>query len=143
MLNYTTIKKKISVGAAPGEKYLATISRNGIMSQEQLIERISSASALAENDVLSALRALQVVITDASMNGITVQLNELGIFTPYLSAKAMLTAEEVDATTIRGVRVNFRPNVRFKNKLKTTSYEYRNPMPKGLVLPAADAPVAP
>ncbi|MBP1645676.1 MAG: hypothetical protein H6Q16_2096, partial [Bacteroidetes bacterium] len=39
--------------------------------------------------------------------------------------------------------VNFKPNVRFKNKLKSAYYEYRNPMPKGLVLPAADAPVAP
>ena len=43
--------------------------------------------------------------------------------------------------------MNFRPNVRFKNKLKTTNYEYRNPMPKGLVVPVdpvdPDAPVAP
>ncbi|MDD2577167.1 MAG: HU family DNA-binding protein, partial [Bacteroidales bacterium] len=110
--------------------------------EEQLIERIAGASSLAENDILSALRALQMVITEETMNGTTVQLNQLGNFTPYLKAKAMLTAEEVDASTIKGIRVNFRPNVRFKNKLKTVSYEYRNPMPKGLVLPAEEV-VAP
>ena len=138
MMNWTSIKKKIAVGANPGEKYIAVISRNGIMSQDQLIERIAAASSLAENDVLSALRALQNVITEETMNGTTVQLNELGIFTPYLKAKAMATAEEVDASTIKGIKVNFKPNVRFKNKLKAAYYEYRNPMPKGLVLPAEE-----
>jgi hypothetical protein len=54
----------------------------------------------------------------------------------------MLTAEEVDASTIKGIKVNFKPNVRFKNKLKTAYFEYRNPMPKGLVLPAEEV-VAP
>jgi len=134
--------KKISVGANPGEKFIAVISRNGVMTEEDLIQRIASASSLAENDILSAIRALQMVITEETMNGTTVQLNQLGNFTPYLSAKAMDTAEEVDASTIRGIKVNFRPNVRFKNKLKAAYYEYRNPMPKGLVLPAEEV-VAP
>ena len=142
MFNYTSIMKKISVGANPGEKFIAVISRNGVMTEEDLIQRIASASSLAENDILSAIRALQMVITEETMNGTTVQLNQLGNFTPYLSAKAMDTAEEVDASTIRGIKVNFRPNVRFKNKLKAAYYEYRNPMPKGLVLPAEEV-VAP
>ncbi len=137
MLHYTKVERKISTGANPGMKHLAVISRNGIMSQEQLIERIAGASSLAENDVLSALRALQVVIADATMNGITVQLKELGNFTPYLKARAVESSEEVDASTIKGVRVNFRPNVRFKNKLKSAYYEYRNPAPKGLVADGA------
>ena len=138
MMNWTSILKKISVGTNPGEKYIAVISRNGIMSEEQLIERIAGASSLAENDILSALRALQNVITEETMNGRTVQLDQLGNFTPYLKAKAMDTAEEVDASTIRGIKVNFKPNVRFKNKLKAAYFEYRNPMPKGLVLPAEE-----
>ncbi len=142
MMNWTSIKKKISVGTNPGEKFVAVISRNGIMSEEQLIERIAGASSLAENDILSALRALQMVITEETMNGTTVQLTQLGNFTPYLKAKAMATAEEVDASTIKGIKVNFKPNVRFKNKLKAAYYEYRNPMPKGLVLPAEEV-VAP
>ena len=142
MFNYTSIMKKISVGTNPGEKFIAVISRNGVMTEEDLIQRIASASSLAENDILSAIRALQMVITEETMNGTTVQLNQLGNFTPYLSAKAMDTAEEVDASTIRGIKVNFRPNVRFKNKLKTAYFEYRNPMPKGLVLPAEEV-VAP
>ncbi len=133
MFHYTRIKKKISTGSNPGLKHIAVISRNGSMSEEQLIQRIAGASSLAENDVLSALRALQIVITDATMNGITVKLNQLGTFTPYLKARAMESAEEVDASSIKGIRVNFRPNVRFKDKLKSAYFEYRNPAPKGLI----------
>lgn len=135
MLHYTKVKRKIYTGSNPGTKYLAVISRNGVMSQDQLIERIAGASALAENDVLSALRALQVVITDATMNGITVQLKELGNFTPYVLARAVDSEEMVDASTIKRVKVNFYPNKRFKTKLKGVFYEYRNPKPKGMVEP--------
>ncbi|MCK9163738.1 MAG: HU family DNA-binding protein [Bacteroidales bacterium] len=132
MFNYTKVKRMIVVGANPGLKYVAVISRNGSMSEEQLIERIASASSLAENDVLSAIRALQMEIVNATMNGITVHLNQLGNFTPYLKANAMETIEEVDAKTIKRVKVNFNPNARFKSKLKSSNFEYRDPAPKGL-----------
>ena len=131
-MNYTIVERKISIGTETGMKHLAVISRNGAMSEEQLIERIAGMSSLAENDVLSALRALQVVIADATMNGITVRLDQLGTFTPYLSAKAMETPEEVDASTIKRTRVNFVPNKLFKTKLKSSGYEYRDPSPTGL-----------
>ena len=132
MFNYTKVKRRIVTGTTPGIKFLAIISRNGTMSEEQLIERIAAASSLAENDVLSAIRALQGEIVNATMNGITVELDQLGNFTPYLRAKAMETLEEVDASTIKRVRVNFNPNQRFKSKLKSTGYEYRDPAPTGL-----------
>ena len=73
MINYNVVKRNISTGFNPGEKYLAVIDRSGIMTQEQLADRISEMSSLAYNDVLSALAALQMVIADATMNGITVQ----------------------------------------------------------------------
>jgi len=132
MFNYTKIKRRIAVGATPGVKFLAVISRNGTMSEEQLIERIAAASSLAENDVLSAIRALQMEIVNATMNGITVKLNQIGEFTPYLKAKAVDTLEEVDVSTIKKIHVSFNPNQKFKLKLKSTGFEYRDPAPKGL-----------
>ncbi len=60
-------------------------------------------------------------------------MDQLGNFTPYLKSKAMDTKEEVDSSTIKRLRVNFNPNVRFKNKLKTTGFVFKDPVPKGLV----------
>lgn len=132
MFNYTKVKRRIVVGTTPGVKFLAVISRNGIMTEEQLIERVAASSALAENDVLSAIRALQMEIVNATMNGITVKLTQMGDFTPYLRAKAVDTLEEVDVSTIKRIRVNFNPNQRFKKKLKSSGFEYRDPAPTGL-----------
>lgn len=136
MINYNVVKRNISTGFNPGEKYLAVIDRSGIMTQEQLADRIAEMSSLAYNDVLSALAALQMVISDATMSGVTVQLDQLGNFTPFLKSKAMETEEEANSESIQRLRINFYPNVRFKNKLKSTGFIYKNPVPKGLVIPA-------
>lgn len=133
MINYNVVSRDVRVGFNPGIRYMAVIDRNGIMTQEQLADRIAEMSSLAYNDVLSALAALQMVIADATMSGITVSLDQLGNFTPFLKAKTMETKEEVDSTTIKRLKVNFYPNVRFKNKLKTTSFMFKDPVPKGLV----------
>ncbi|MDD2288467.1 MAG: hypothetical protein PHY55_06485 [Bacteroidales bacterium] len=136
MINYNVVKRNIATGFNPGEKYLAVIDRSGILTQEQLADRIAEMSSLAYNDVLSALAALQMVISDATMSGVTVQLDQLGNFTPFLKSKAMETEEEANSESIQRLRVNFYPNVRFKNKLKSTGFIYKNPVPKGLVIPA-------
>ena len=136
MINYNVVKRNIATGFNPGEKYLAVIDRSGILTQEQLADRIAEMSSLAYNDVLSALAALQMVISDATMSGVTVQLDQLGNFTPFLKSKAMETEEEANSESIQRLRVNFHPNVRFKNKLKSTGFIYKNPVPKGLVIPA-------
>lgn len=143
MIYYTKVKRNITTGYNPGEKYLAVISRNGVLTQEQLADRIASASSLAYNDVLSAIAALQMEIVDATMNGVTVRLDQLGNFTPYLEAKAMGTEIEADSTSINRTKVIFFPNVRFKNRLKSTGYIYRDPMPKGFIDPNAPEPVVP
>ena len=134
MVNYNIVKRAISVGLTPGDKYICVINRNGVMGQEQLADRIAEMSSLAYNDVLSALAALQMVIADATMNGITINLNQLGNFTPFLKAKAVDTVDDANAESIKRLRVNFYPNVRFKNKLKSAGFAFKYPVPKGLVI---------
>ena len=134
MVNYNVVKRPISVGLTPGDKYICVINRNGIMKQEQLADRIAEMSSLAYNDVLSALAALQMVIADATMSGISVQLDQLGNFTPFLKAKAVDAEIDANVESIKRLRVNFYPNVRFKKKLKSAGFEFKYPVPKGLVI---------
>ena len=134
MVNYNIVKRAISVGLTPGDKYICVINRNGVMGQEQLADRIAEMSSLAYNDVLSALAALQTVIADATMSGITVRLDQIGTFTPFLKAKAVATEDEANVESIKRLRVNFYPNVRFKNKLKSAGFAFKYPVPKGLVI---------
>ena len=132
MINYAVSKRRIVVGATPGVKFLAVLVRSSLVSQEDLIRRISGASALAEGDVLSCLRQLQIEISAAVQAGASVELDQLGRFTPYLNVTTKDTEEEVDASTIKRVRVNFTPNSIFKNKLKTTPIEFKDPKITGI-----------
>jgi hypothetical protein len=68
------------------------------------------------------------------MNGITVNLDQLGNFTPFLNSKAVATEDEANVESIKRLRVNFYPNVRFKNKLKSAGFAFKYPVPKGLVI---------
>ena len=132
MINYAVSKRRIVVGATPGVRFLPVIVRGTKVSQEDLITRISGASALAEGDVLNALRQMQVEISSAIRAGQSVELDQLGTYTPYLQVSTKETEEEVDASTIKRVRVNFTPNSIFKNKLKTTPIEFKDPKITGI-----------
>jgi len=132
MINYAVSKRRIVVGATPGVRFLPVIVRGTKVSQEDLITRISGASALAEGDVLACLRQLQIEISSAVRAGASVELDQLGRFTPYLNVLVKETEEEVNASTIKRVRVNFTPNSIFKGKLKATPIEYKDPTITGL-----------
>lgn len=135
MINYAVSKRRIVVGATPGVKFLAVLVRSSLVSQEDLITRISGASALAEGDVLACLRQLQIEISSAVRAGASVELDQLGRFTPYLNVLVKETEEEVDVSSIKRVRVNFTPNSIFKGKLKATPIEYKDPTITGLQTP--------
>ena len=143
MIYYTKVTRNVPVGYNPGQKFLCAIVRSAPISQEQLCDRVAAASSLAYNDVLSAIAALQMEIVEACLSGQSVQLDQLGLFTPYLNVKAVETAEEADVTTIRRTKINFVPNQRFKNRLKTVGYTYKEVIPKGYVDPNAAPPVIP
>ncbi|MFA6199660.1 MAG: HU family DNA-binding protein [Bacteroidales bacterium] len=132
MINYAVSKRRIVVGATPGIKFLACLVRSSKVSQEDLITRIAAASSLAEGDVLACLRQLQIEISSAVRAGQSVELDQLGTYTPYLQVTTKDTEEEVDASTIKRIRVNFVPNSIFKSKLKATPIEYKNPTITGL-----------
>ena len=138
MINYAVSKRRIVVGATPGVKFLAVLVRSSLVSQEDLIRRISGASALAEGDVLACLRQLQIEISSAVRAGASVELDQLGRFTPYLNVLVKETEEEVNASTIKRVRVNFTPNSIFKGKLKATPIEYKDPTITGLQTPVVN-----
>ena len=132
MINYAKTKRRIVVGTTPGIKFLAVLVRSSKVSQEDLITRIAAASSLAEGDVLSCLRQLQIEISASVQAGASVELDQLGMFTPYLKVTVKDTIDEVDASTIKRVRVNFTPNSLFKNKLKATAIEFKDPTITGL-----------
>ena len=133
MLQYTKVKRKISVGSNPGEKYLATLWRGADVDINQIATEISEATALSVADVEGCLSALEMVIKRHVKNGEAVKFPHLGHFIPCISAKAKNTLAEVDASTIVNKSVRFYHCVSFLKQMKATGVVERSENPKGYV----------
>ena len=76
---------------------------------EQVAKRIAAESTVSPADVRAVLTALGGVLGDFMAQGRSVKLDEVGSF--YFTA---VTTKNVNATLIRGVRVRFLPETRYR-----------------------------
>ncbi len=95
-----------------GEKTLAGLTRD--------IEKISTVSGA---DIRAVLYALVDVMVDSLAEGQVVRLGELGSLRVSISSEGMDTAEEVNASTIKGAKVIFTPGKDIKKMLGNLEYQ--------------------
>ena len=101
-------------GASPnvtGEKTLAGLTRD--------IEKISTVSGA---DIRAVLYALVDVMVDSLAEGQVVRLGELGSLRVSISSEGMATAEEVNASAIKGSKVIFTPGKDIKKMLNNLEF---------------------
>ena len=130
-IKYIRVKRNVRVGYNPGEKYMATIKRDSTIDLKRIYEDMTDLSSLSRGDIKSSVDNLLLVMIKYLCNGSTVNLGEFGIFTPFLSAEACDTLEEVTADTIRKVNIRFRPSKELILKLEQTSKELGSLEAKG------------
>ena len=121
-IKFVKVKRNITVGSNPGEKYLARLFRGTDVSIDQIANEISEATTVSYPDVLACLKAMETHILKYILAGQAVKLSLLGSFIPFISAKAMNTAEEVTADTIKRAGCRFFPSVNFKQAMKKCKF---------------------
>ena len=132
-IQYVIVKRDINVGNNPGEKYLAQMVREQPVDLDLIAEQIAGASTMSKADVMGVLQQLQEEMSYHFLRGASVRLGVLGTFTPYLRAKSQLSAEEVKASTMKGLHITFRPSSWLNKKIKGVSYVLVDPEVKGIV----------
>lgn len=132
-ISYVVVKRDIHVGNNPGEKYIARMVREQSVDLNYIAEQIAGASTMSKADVMGVLQQLQVEMSYHFLRGASVKLGLLGTFTPYLRAKSQLSADEVKASTIKGLHITFRPSSWLNTKIKGASFNLIDPNIKGLV----------
>lgn len=116
---YLIVQRTITVGTAPGSRYLAVIFRTNTLDSELSVKRIAEKCAMPEAAVLSVLKGLEMAIMDAAQEGEALKLPALGTFYPYINAEAKLTLASVDISTIKKYGMGFYPSVSIKKPAKT------------------------
>ena len=84
MVNYVKVKRDIHVGQNPGERYVARLVRNQDIDLDSIAESISNSTTISYADVIATLKALEIEISKAILNGSAVKLNYLGSFIPQM-----------------------------------------------------------
>ncbi|MEE1112878.1 MAG: HU family DNA-binding protein [Bacteroidales bacterium] len=133
MVNYVKVKRDIHVGQNPGERYVARLVRNQDIDLDSIAESISNSTTISYADVIATLKALEIEISKAILNGSAVKLNYLGSFIPQLNAKSQLDIDTCDASSITRYSCRFFPSTKFKHNLKQAKFGEKNMEIKGLV----------
>ena len=132
MINFVTVKRTISVGSSPGEKFLARLFRGPMVSQNELCSFISESTTLSRGEVKLVVDQLQFYIRKFCSNSQAVKLDDLGIFAPRIQVKVVNTADEVTADTIRRKSVQFRPCVELHNYMNRAEAQKKDLTIQGL-----------
>ncbi len=131
-IKYVKVKRTITIGQNPGEKYLARIFRGQDVHLDRLASEIAEATSLTYSDVLACLKAFESHIARYVLSGQAVKLGYLGSFIPSITVKAMATPDEVTPESIRRARCRFYPSANFKNSLNKCSFSLADLNVRGL-----------
>ncbi|MBF1631768.1 MAG: HU family DNA-binding protein [Prevotella sp.] len=99
-----------------GKWYAKSVLVMSPISTEQVAKRIAAESTVSPADVRAVLTALGGVMGDYMSQGRSVKLDGVGsfYFTAVTSKNGVDKPEDVNATLIRGVRVRFIPEPRYR-----------------------------
>ena len=106
-IEYKKVKRKISVGLTPGDKYFADIVRGQTVELEEVYKDMTDLTSLSRGDIMSSIDTLTQLFIKYFQSGRNVNLGDFGRFRIYLNATAVDTLEEVTAETIKNPTVRF------------------------------------
>lgn len=116
-------KGKPGVAGGGEEKYYATIVWDRKINLRAFVEEIAEANTLQTTDVLAVLESFFKSCTKHLTEGRTIDMGQLGLFSPSLQSVGEATADDVDKHSIRKIKVNFRPSTLLRDQLSIAKFE--------------------
>lgn len=104
-------------------KYQAVATGRDMIDTYELARIISERCTLRTSDVRGVLVALSELIPEMLLNGLSVQLQDIGILSTSLDCPLKDTPEVINEYTIKGLRVQFRADKRLKDLLRDCSFK--------------------
>ena len=123
---YVKSKRSLWIKGAKEERYMARIFRGSNVTLDVIAKEISHATSVSYPDVVAALKAFEIHVSNHVLQGNAVFFESLGAFIPKIKAQACATKEDVTAETIKKVTCRFFPSVAFKNTLKGATLEFKD-----------------
>lgn len=107
--------------AAP-HKFYAKAVGDGRTDLKRLAKMIAMQCTVSRADCLAVLAALEDNIILELQEGKIIELGELGSFQIGISSLASVTSDEVNTSSVKKARLNFRPGEELRKMLSTLTY---------------------
>lgn len=104
-------------------KFYARICGRKTKTLRDISKEISNESTLSPIDMVAALTALVEKIPQMLLDGNSVSLGDLGIFTLSISSSPSDEASQVNTKNIKGVKIHFKPSKEIKYQLMKADFE--------------------
>ena len=122
-INFNVVARVNPLKREDPVKYYATLNSRGKRNLRYIAQRISDKSSLNIIDVKAVLEGLLQVIPEEIKDGYIVELEEFGNFWVTCSSSPSETEDEVTASNIDKVNLQFRPGKLIKNILDTIDFK--------------------
>ena len=119
-VTYDFGKRPPANGGKDDERLYVRWKSNGKVDFDTLTNRIVSSSGLSKGDVIGVMAMLEEELVRSLQEGCSVQLGNIGYFSPKLKARAVTDRSEIRAGSIRVTNVNFRSSAWLRKKVDTS-----------------------
>nr|WP_319401240.1 hypothetical protein [uncultured Carboxylicivirga sp.] len=123
-IKYKVIKQKTppTTGVVK-DIYYARACERKMMDLDTLVDRLEKATTLTGADIYAVLVALTSEIPNLLLDNYSVNLQSLGIFSLHFSSDSKDSPNEVNGNCINNLKVQFRPCIKLKKKLRSPKFE--------------------
>lgn len=118
---YKIISKKM-VLPFPQEKHYAVAKYKGELDLNDMARKLSNGSTVRQSDVYAVLIGLIEQMKFDLADGYRIKLGELGSFSISLKSKGHLDSKKINARSIIGNKIQYRPTKQFKSCFRTLRY---------------------
>lgn len=120
-LKYRVYERKNRLGG--GKVYrMATQVNRGMIPVRMIAERLERVTSLGRGDVMNVLTHLGEVVAEYVREGFSVNLFELGTFTPRLQSGSVPKGEEFKVSDIKGLKMRYTPSSYLKEELSKVKF---------------------
>lgn len=119
-----TVMRKNPMDQDAPPKYYPVQKTVHMVDETSVAEQIADETTLNPAEALMAIRQLRKILLRELMNSNSVQLGNWGSFGITLSTQGAETPEQVKATHVKQVKVNFTPGTEMKEALKKARFEW-------------------
>lgn len=123
--SYKIVQRKNKLDGGK-EIQVATQISKGKVPIRDIAKRLEQLTSLGRGDVMNVLTHLGEVVAEYMRLGYSVNLHELGTFTPRVSSKAVPAGEKFTSDHIRGVNMRFTPSTYLKSELSQVQFVCQN-----------------